>query len=93
MPYESTIPSYIWYLLAIPNEDFHVPSQNYSKSFLFVTVQAHGAVGGIGIFHAKNVLLLDKVLTSQIYEAEAGLENADFSPVSKFIKKLHFPQT
>ena len=31
MPYESTIPSYTWYLPAIPNEDFHVPSRNYSK--------------------------------------------------------------
>src|SRR3954471_11243834 len=44
IPYEYTIPSYIWYLLAIPNEDFHVPSQNLFKSFLFVTVEAHSAV-------------------------------------------------
>jgi len=35
--------------------------------------------GEIGIFHAKNVLLHDKVLTSHIYEEEAGLENAQFS--------------
>ena len=47
-------------------------------SFLFVPVQAQGAVGVINIFHAKDVLLVDKVLTSQIYEAEAGLENAQF---------------
>src|SRR3954467_8394032 len=44
IPYESTIPTYIWYLLDIPNEDFHVPSQNLFKSFLFVTIQAHGAM-------------------------------------------------
>ena len=48
------------------------------KSFLFVTVQAHGVVRD-SIFHAKNVLLHDKVLTSHIYEAEAGLANAQFS--------------
>ena len=42
--------------------------------------------GEIGIFHAKNVLLLEKVLTSKIYEAEAGLENAQFSLVSQFKK-------
>ena len=78
MPWESTISSYIWYLLAIPNKDFHVPSQNLQISFPFVPVQAHGAVGVIDIFHAKDVLLGDKVLTSQIYEAEAGLENAQF---------------
>jgi hypothetical protein len=47
MPYESTIPSYIWYLLAIPNEDFHVPSQNYSKALLFcASVLAHEEVVG-----------------------------------------------
>src|SRR3954462_15352514 len=46
IPYESTIPTYIWYLLAIPNEDFHVPYQNLFKRFLFVTVQAHGTVRG-----------------------------------------------
>ena len=78
MPYESTISSYIWYLLAIPNDDFHVPSQKPSNSFPFVPVEAHGAVEVIDIFHAKDVLLVDKVLTSQIYEAEAGLENAQF---------------
>src|SRR4051812_17855556 len=44
IPYESTIPSYIWYLLAIPNKDFHLPSQNLIQKFLFVIVQAHGAV-------------------------------------------------
>ena len=78
MPWESTIPSYIWYLLAIPNEDFHVPSQNLQISFPFVPVQAHGAVEAIDIYQAKDVLLVDKVLTSQIYEAEVGLENAQF---------------
>ena len=43
MPYESTIPSYTWYLPAIPNEDFHVPSRKYSKeAFLFcASVLAH----------------------------------------------------
>src|SRR3954464_15461945 len=46
VPYESTIPTYIWYLLAIPNEDFHVPSQNLIQKFPCVTVQAHGAVKG-----------------------------------------------
>src|SRR4051812_50010306 len=35
IPYESTIPTYIWYLLAIPNEDFHVPSQNLIQKFPF----------------------------------------------------------
>ena len=47
-------------------------------NFPFVPVQAHGVVGVIIIFHAKDVLLIDKVLTSQIYEVEAGLENAQF---------------
>ena len=56
------------------------------KSFLFVTVQAHGAVREISIFHAKTSLLHDKVLTSQNDEAEAGMENAQFSLVSQFIK-------
>ena len=45
MPYESTIPSYTWYLPAIPNEDFRVPSRNYSKAFLFCAyVLAHEEV-------------------------------------------------
>src|SRR3954466_7927454 len=35
IPYESTIPAYIWYLLAIPNEDFLVPSQNLIQKFPF----------------------------------------------------------
>src|SRR3954465_4204888 len=35
VPYESTIPNYIWYLLAIPNEDFHVPSRNLIQKFIF----------------------------------------------------------
>ena len=47
-------------------------------NFPVVSVQAHGALGAIDIFHAKNILLLDKVYSSQIYEAEAGLENAQF---------------
>ena len=47
----------------------------------------------IGIFHAKNVLLLDKVYPSKIYEAEAGLENAQFSVVSDFIKTYTSPST
>src|SRR4051812_29208988 len=43
-PLESTIPSYIWYLPAIPNLDFLVPSRNLFKSFAFLTVQDHGVV-------------------------------------------------
>src|SRR3954467_10426933 len=35
VPSESTIPTYIWYLLAIPNEDFLVPSQNLIQKFPF----------------------------------------------------------
>src|SRR3954470_16172362 len=35
VPFESTIPTYIWYLRAIPNEDFHVPSQNLIQKFPF----------------------------------------------------------
>ena len=62
-------------------------------NFPFVPVQAHEAVGAIDIFHAKNVLLLDKVYSSQIYEAEAGLQNAQFSLVSQFIKTCTFPHT
>ena len=58
---KSTISSYKWYLLAIPNEDFHVPPLNFQISFPFVPVQAHGAAGAINIFHAKDVLLIDKV--------------------------------
>ena len=47
-------------------------------NFPFVSVQAHGALEAVNIFHAKNILLLDKVYFGQIYEAEAGLENAQF---------------
>src|SRR3954469_13466189 len=46
VPFESTIPTYMWYLPATPNLYFHVPSRNLFKSFAFVTVQAHGAVRG-----------------------------------------------
>ena len=35
IPYESTIPTYIWYLHAIPNEDFYIPSQNLIQKFHF----------------------------------------------------------
>src|ERR1043165_5611809 len=35
IPFESTIPTYIWYLCAILNEDFHVPSQNLIQKFPF----------------------------------------------------------
>src|SRR4051812_34722178 len=35
IPYESTIPTIIWYLLAIPIEDFLVPSQNLIQKFPF----------------------------------------------------------
>ena len=35
IPYESTIPTYIWYLLAIPTEEFRVPSQNLIQKFPF----------------------------------------------------------
>jgi hypothetical protein len=61
-----------------PNEDFLVPPQNYSNALPFCTRTSSWSGGVIGIFHAKNVLLLDKVYSSQIYEAEAGLENAQF---------------
>ena len=57
-------------------------------SFPFVPVQAHGAVGVISIFQAKNVLLLDKVYSSQIYEAKAGLENVQFQMVNKLTLPL-----
>ena len=69
-----------------PNEDFLVPSQNYSNALPFCTRTSSWSGGVIDIFHAKNVLLLGKVYSSQIYEAEAGLENAQFSLVSKFTK-------
>ena len=36
-------------------------SKLFKCTSLFVSVQAHGALGAINIFHAKNVLLLDKV--------------------------------
>ena len=64
-----------------PNEDFLVPPQNYSNELPFCTRTSSWSGGVIGIFHAKNVLLLDKVYSSQIYEAEVGLENARFSLV------------
>src|SRR4051812_18184661 len=35
VPFESTIPTYIWYLRSIPNKDFHVPSQNLIQKFPF----------------------------------------------------------
>src|SRR3954466_10682282 len=35
IPYDSIIPTYIWYLLSIPNKDFHVPSQNLIQKFPF----------------------------------------------------------
>src|ERR1044072_2243143 len=35
VPFESTIPTYICYLRAIPNEYFHVPSQNLIQKFPF----------------------------------------------------------
>jgi hypothetical protein len=85
-PDESTIPSYIWHLPAILTKTFLYHLKIIQMNFPFVSVQAHGALGAIDIFHAKNVLLLDKVYSSQIYEAEAGLENAQFSLVSQFIK-------
>ena len=44
VPFDSTIPTYMWYLAATPNLDFLVPSRNLFKSFPFATVQAHGAV-------------------------------------------------
>src|SRR3954466_6100521 len=46
VPFESTIPTYMWYLPATPNLDFNVPSRNLFKIFPFVTVQAHGALRG-----------------------------------------------
>src|ERR1041385_7293855 len=44
VPFESTIPTYMWYLPATPNLDSLVLSRNLFKSFPFVTVHAHGAV-------------------------------------------------
>src|SRR3954468_4400202 len=49
------------------------------KSFLFVIVQAHGVVRENQYLPCQFFLLHDIVLTSPIYEAEAGLENAQFS--------------
>ena len=78
MPDESIIPSYLWHLPAILTKTFLYHLKIIQINFPFVLVQDHGAVGAINIFHAKNILLLDKVYSSQIYEAEAGLENAQF---------------
>src|SRR3954465_7298896 len=44
VPFESTIPTYMWYLPATSNLDILVPSRNLFKSFPFATVQVHGAV-------------------------------------------------
>ena len=52
--------------------------KNLQISFPFVPVQDHGAMGVVSIFHAKYVLLIVKVYYCQIYESEAGLENAQF---------------
>ena len=78
MPYESTIPSYIWYLSAIPNEVFHVPTLNLQWHICFVPIQAHETVGVESIFRAKYTLHNDKVYSRKIYGREAGLENAQF---------------
>src|SRR3954463_15663253 len=67
IPYESTIPTYIWYLLAIPNEDFHVPSQNLIQKFPFCKRTSSWCGEGKSVSSMpKNVLLNDKVLTSHI---------------------------
>ena len=78
MPYESTIPSYIWYLPAIPNEVFHVQTLNLQLHIYFVPIQAHEVVGVESIFRAKCDLPNAKVYSRQIYEREPGLENAQF---------------
>ena len=66
------LPIYGIYLPSL-TKTFMYHLKNLQISFPFVPVQAHAAVGVINIFHAKDVLLVDKVLTSQIYEAEARL--------------------
>ena len=78
MPYDSTIPSYIWYLPAIPNEVFHVPTLNLQLHIYFVPIQAHGSVGVETIFRAKCALPNAKVYSRQIYGREASQENAQF---------------
>lgn len=85
-PDESTIPSYIWHLPAILTKTLLYHLKIIQMHFPFCTRTSSWSGGVIGIFHAKNVLLLDKVYSSQIYEAEAGLENTQLSLVSKFIK-------
>ena len=78
MPYESTIPSYIWYLPTIPDEVFHVPTLNLQLHICFVHIQAHGAVGVESIIRAKCALPNANVYSRHTDGREVGLENAQF---------------
>ena len=56
VPYESTIPTYIWYLLAIPNEYFRVPSQNLIQKCTFCNRTSSWCGEGKSIsFMPKNI--------------------------------------
>ena len=78
MPYKSTIPSYIWYLPAIPNKVFHVRTQKLQLHIYFVPIQAHRAVGVESIFRPRCSLPNAKVYSRKIYGRDDGLENAQF---------------
>ena len=60
VPFESTIPTYTWYLLAM---SFVYHLKTLFKSFLFVTAQAHGAVRRNQYLSCQKCLT--EVLTSQ----------------------------
>src|SRR4051812_14427706 len=80
VPYESTIPTYIWYLFAIPNEDFLVPTQNLIQKFPFCNHTSSCCSEGKSVSSMPKMFYsMEKVLTSHFYEAEAGLENAQLS--------------
>src|ERR1043165_6703797 len=71
VPVESTMPTYMWYLRAIPNEDFKYHLKTLFKSFLFVTVQAHGAVRRNQYLSCQKYLT--EVLTSQMQKRKVAL--------------------
>ena len=54
------IPIYGIYLPFL-TKTFMYHLKNLQISFHFAPIQAHGAVGAVNIFHAKDVLLVDKV--------------------------------
>ena len=66
MPYDSTIPSYTWYLPAIPKEVFHVLTLNLQLHICFVPIQAHGTVGVDSIFREKRALPKAKLILEKI---------------------------